>query len=323
MRVLVTGGAGYIGSQFVYALLDNDIIPVVVDDFSTGNPNLIPKNIDIIEADIGNSDDILKIFSNYKFDAVVHFAASTIVSESVENPLKYYENNTQKTFNFLKAFINSGIKSFIFSSTAAVYGEPKKTFINESISTNPINPYGKSKLMSENIIIDCLEKSKSNFIIMRYFNVAGSDPKLRTGQISKNATHLIKVACETAVGKKEKMSLFGINYNTRDGSCIRDYIHVFDLANAHVKALNYLFSGGKSEILNCGYSRGYSVLEVIKAVKKISGIDFKVEIKPPRAGDPSELIADTKKLRKTLNWKPKKDSLELIIQDALEWEKLN
>ena len=333
MGILITGGAGYIGSHVVKLLLEesdfDDI--TILDNLSTGNIKAIDvlkdiaftnkKKLKFIKCDLKNFDFIEGIFSSNYFHSIIHFAASIIVPESVRNPLKYYLNNTVNTTNLINLANKYSVKKFIFSSTAAVYGEPEEIPINEETKTNPINPYGKSKLMSENVLIDTANSNENfKYIILRYFNVAGADPKIRIGQAFPEATHLIKVSSEVAVGKREKMYIFGYDYPTEDGTCIRDYIHVDDLADAHLKALIYL-DKNNSDIFNCGYGYGYSVKEVINVMKKVSNIDFKVEITGRREGDPAKLIADNKKIITKMGWKPRYNDLEFICKTAFEWEK--
>jgi len=334
--ILVTGGAGYIGSHVVKLLLENtDSEVTVIDSLVTGFESTIEelkkiRDFDFIKADLSNWDEIEGIFKAKKFDEIIHFAASLIVPESVEKPLKYYLNNTANTANLVQLANDYGVRKFVFSSTAAVYGEPNlmdngqwtmDNGISEEFETNPINPYGQSKLFSEKIIQDAAKANTDfKYVIFRYFNVAGAAPDLSIGQKTKNATHLIKVASECAVGKRKGMHIFGTDYPTPDGTCIRDYIHVMDLADAHIKALDYL-DENESDIFNVGYGRGASVKEVIDTVKKVSGVDFKVENAPRRAGDPAMLISDNSKIKEKMNWQPKYDDLEFICKTAYEWEK--
>ena len=331
MKILITGGAGYIGSHVVKELLERGESEVtVIDNLVTGFESTVDtlkkiKDFDFIKADLSNWDLIEGIFKAKKFDAVIHFAASLIVPESVENPLKYYLNNTANTTNLVKLANEYGVGKFIFSSTAATYGEPDVSEIGDGISedfpANPINPYGQSKLFSEKIIEDTAKANKNfKYVILRYFNVAGASPDLLIGQKTKNATHLIKVAAECATGKRSEMYIFGDDYPTPDGTCIRDYIHVSDLANAHIKALEYL-EEGESDIFNCGYGRGASVKEVIDTMKRVSGVDFNVKIAPRRAGDPAMLIAKNDKIISKMGWVPKYDDLEFICKTAYEWER--
>ncbi|WP_051429992.1 UDP-glucose 4-epimerase GalE [Lebetimonas sp. JH292] len=336
--ILVTGGAGYIGSHVVKLLLENsDYNVTVIDSLVTGFKDTIDtlktiRNFDFIQADLSNWKEIKGIFKTKKFDVIIHFAASLIVPESVEKPLKYYLNNTANTANLVKLANEYSTKKFIFSSTAAVYGEPdmkvkseklkvKNVGISEDFPTNPINPYGQSKLFSEKIIQDAAKANPEfKYVIFRYFNVAGASPDLMIGQKTKDATHLIKVASECAVGKRDKIYIFGDDYPTPDGTCIRDYIHVVDLADAHIKAIDYL-DNEKSDIFNVGYGRGASVKEVIDTMKKVSGVDFKVENAKRRAGDPAMLISDNTKIKEKMKWQPKYDNLEFICKTAYEWEK--
>ena len=331
MNVLVTGGAGYIGSHVVKLLLENtDNNVTVIDSLVTGFESTINelkkiRDFDFIKADLSNWDEIKGIFKSKHFDAIIHFAASLIVPESVEKPLKYYLNNTANTANLVSLANEYGVKKFVFSSTAAVYGEPDiekvANGIKEDFVTEPINPYGQSKLFSEKIIQDTAKANPEfKYVIFRYFNVAGASPDLSIGQKTKNATHLIKVASECAAGKREGMYIFGTDYPTPDGTCIRDYIHVMDLADAHIKALEYL-DKNESDIFNVGYGRGASVKEVIDTVKNISGVDFKVETAPRRAGDPALLISNCDKIKTKMKWQPKYDDLEFICKTAYEWEK--
>ncbi|WP_035586593.1 UDP-glucose 4-epimerase GalE [Hippea jasoniae] len=329
--VLITGAAGYIGSHLLKLLLEqSDFSITVIDNLSTGFKDTIDtlkhiRDFDFIEADLGNWDEIRGIFKAKHFDAIIHFAASIVVPESVENPLKYYLNNTANTAHLVKLANEFGVKFFIFSSTAAVYGEPDITEIDggikEDFKTNPINPYGASKLFSERIIIDAAKANPDfKYVILRYFNVAGASPDLMIGQKTKNATHLIKVASECACGKREKMYIFGDDYPTKDGTCIRDYIHVMDLAKAHINALEYLKTN-KSDIFNVGYSKGLSVKEVIETMKRVSGVDFRVEVTERRLGDPAVLIADSTKIKTEMGFKPEYGDIEFICKTAYEWEK--
>ncbi len=323
MKILITGGAGYIGSHLVKQLGEESLHEIfVLDNLSTGFRDLILYG-EFIKADLNDFDLIDRIFEKYRFDAVIHFAASLIVSESVENPLKYYLNNTANTANLIKTCLKYNVNRFIFSSTAAVYGEKgvDESIVKESDSLNPLNPYGRSKLMSETILKDA-SKAKNDFkyVILRYFNVAGASIDGKIGQKTKNATVLIKVCAEVAAGKRDKIQIFGNDYPTKDGTCIRDYIHVEDLCYAHTKALNYLNEGEESDVFNCGYQKGYSVLEVVETMKKVSKRDFKVEITKRREGNPSQIIANSNKIRNVLGWNPRYNNLELICKSAFEWE---
>jgi UDP-glucose 4-epimerase len=318
--VLVTGGAGYIGSHVVKQLGEMGERIVVLDNLSTGFREAVLHG-DLIEGDTGDIDLVRRILKDYDIDAILHFAAHTIVPESVSNPLKYYGNNTCKTRNLLQCAAEAGVSHFIFSSTAAVYGIPEGAFASEASPNAPINPYGTSKLMSEWMLRDLSAASNLKHVILRYFNVAGSDPAGRIGQSTRNATLLIKVAAEVAVGKREKLCVFGTDYPTPDGTGVRDYIHVSDLADAHIRALEYLRNGGGSVTLNCGYGHGYSVREVIDTVNRINGRPIAVEEMPRRAGDPPQLVAAVGKIHETLAWTPRFDDLEVIVKTSLDWEK--
>lgn len=320
MSVLVTGGAGYIGSHMVYELVDAGEKVVVLDNLTTGFHWAIPGDARLVVGDIGDEALVKELVRKHDIKAIIHFAGSIVVPESVTDPLGYYFNNTVKSRALIAAAVASGIKQFIFSSTAAVYGAPKVVPVIETAPLEPMSPYGSSKLMTEIMLRDTSIAHDFNYVALRYFNVAGADPRGRTGQSTKGATHLIKVACETALGKRAAMDVFGTDYATRDGTCIRDYIHVKDLARAHVAALGHLRGGGKSDVFNCGYSRGFTVLEVIDAVKRASGKDFNVRISPRRPGDPPEIVAESAKIRAALGWKPLHDDLDGIVRHALDWE---
>lgn len=320
MKLLVTGGAGYIGSHVVKALKHSGHDLVVYDNLSTGHAEAI-KAGELVVGDLADELKLDILFTRHKFDAVIHFAGSIIVPESVADPLKYYSNNTANSLQLLNLCKRHKVEKFIFSSTAAVYGMPENNICDEMTSTKPINPYGESKLMTEKMLKHYSESSDFNYVALRYFNVAGADPEGEIGQSFPDATHLIKVACEAACGKRDHLKIFGTDYPTADGSCVRDYIHVSDLADAHVKALDYLIQGGKSQILNCGYGHGFSVKEVISKVKKVTGVDFKVIEAPARAGDPASLTAKADRIREILGWRPKYDDLEFIIKCAYQWEK--
>ena len=328
-NILITGGAGYIGSHVVKQIIEIEKYNVfVIDNFKTGFEKTVRTlqslgEVKFINKDLSDWTEIDKIFSKHNFDVVIHFAASLLVGESVSNPLKYYINNTCNTSNIINLCNQYKVNKFIFSSTAAVYGEPSmdKIPLNEYEPTDPINPYGNSKLFTEQIIQDNAKANKNfKYIILRYFNVAGAEKSLQIGECHEPETHLIPLVVKTALGKKDKIMIFGDNYNTKDGTCVRDYIHVDDLASAHLSSLDYL-KNNDSEIFNCGYGHGFSVKEVIDTVKKISGINFEVEVTHKREGDPAILIADNKKILQLTEWKPKYDNLEYICMTALEWEK--
>jgi len=321
MTVLVTGGAGYIGSHMVHQLADAGEPVVVLDNLSTGFRFLIPGSVPFIAGSTGDRPLVNDIIAHYGVTAIVHFAASIVVPESVSDPLTYYGNNTMNTCALLDAAIKAGVRDFIFSSTAAVYGATEAGPIRENSPTAPLSPYGTSKLMAEIILHDAARAYGLRFVTLRYFNVAGADPKMRTGLATLTATHLIKVACETAIGKRPKMEIFGTDYPTPDGTCIRDYIHVSDLVDAHSSALAYLRNGGASATLNCGYGRGSSVIEVIDAVRRASGRDFPVEVSRRRPGDPPTLVANVERIHATLPWRPRFQNLDTIVTHALAWEK--
>ena len=321
MTILVTGGAGYIGSHMVHDLVDAGESVVVLDNLSTGFRFLIPASVPFIAGSTGDRALVSEVIAQHRINAIIHFAASIVVPESVADPLSYYSNNTMNTCTLLDVATKSGIQHLIFSSTAAVYGNAGNAPVREDAPTAPVSPYGNSKLMSEIMLHDAGKAYGLRFVILRYFNVAGADPKLRTGQATPAATHLIKVACETAVGKRPKMDMFGTDYPTPDGTCVRDYIHVSDLTQAHSAALAYLRSGGGSATFNCGYGRGASVLEVIAAVKRVSGRDFGVDISGRRPGDAPALVANVERINATLPWRPRYQNLDTIVAHALAWEK--
>jgi len=321
MTILVTGGAGYIGSHMVHDLIDAGESVVVLDNLSTGFRFLIPASVPFIAGSTGDRALVSEVIAQHRINAIIHFAASIVVPESVADPLSYYSNNTMNTCTLLGVATKSGIQHLIFSSTAAVYGNAGNAPVREDAPTAPVSPYGNSKLMSEIMLHDAGKAYGLRFVILRYFNVAGADPKLRTGQATPAATHLIKVACETAVGKRPKMDMFGTDYPTPDGTCVRDYIHVSDLTQAHSAALAYLRSGGGSATFNCGYGRGASVLEVVAAVKRVSGRDFRVDISGRRPGDAPALVANVERINATLPWRPRYQNLDTIVAHALAWEK--
>ncbi|WP_375177156.1 UDP-glucose 4-epimerase GalE [Marinobacter mobilis] len=320
MKVLVTGGAGYIGSHVVRQLGQAGHEVVVYDNLSTGYRWAVTCG-ELVVGDLADEQALEAVFRAHSFEAVLHFAANIVVPESVSNPLKYYSNNTRNTLNLLKAIDRHQIPYMVFSSTAAVYGMPEQTVLREELPLAPINPYGASKMMSERMIMDVAAASDLKYVILRYFNVAGANPEGVLGQATPEATHLIKVACECVTGAREGMSVFGTDYDTRDGTCIRDYIHVEDLAKAHVMALAYMAEGGKSDVLNCGYGRGFTVREVIDVVQRLSGVEFPVTETGRRAGDPAALMADNRRISRVLGWVPDHDDLDIIVQTALNWEK--
>jgi len=325
MTVLVTGGAGYIGSQMVHELLDAGERVVVLDNLSTGFRWAVPDNAHFVRGDSGDQALLTPLIREYDVDAIIHFAACIVVPDSVRDPLRYYRNNTVNSRALIESAIECGIRHFIFSSTAAVYGDPATVPVNEDAPTLPISPYGWSKLMTEIMLRDASSAYAGNHglnhVILRYFNVAGADPQGRTGQSSAAATHLIKVAAETALGLRPKLAIFGTDYPTPDGTCIRDYIHVADLAAAHALALRYLRAGGASLTLNCGYGHGFSVREVTDTVKRVAGNDFLVEAAPRRQGDPARIVAASERIRDILGWQPRFDDLSTIVGHAIDWER--
>jgi UDP-glucose 4-epimerase len=321
MTVLVTGGAGYIGSHMVHALTDAGEQVVVLDNLTTGFEWAPPKGVTLVVGDTGDQPLVSKLLKDHGVTDIIHFAASIVVPDSVADPLGYYRNNTVNSRALMECAVKGGVKNFIFSSTAAVYGETDKVPISESDPVQPMSPYGSSKLMTEIMLRDAAFAHGFSYVILRYFNVAGADPQGRTGQSTKGATHLIKVAVETSLGRRTGMQVFGTDYPTPDGTCVRDYIHVSDLARAHSDALAYLRSDGASATFNCGYGRGFSVLDVIDTVKKVSGVDIKVEMGPRRPGDPPQIVASSERIRATLGWQPQYDDLNTIVTHALAWER--
>ena len=320
--VLVTGGAGYIGSHAVLALLDSGWPVTVLDNLSTGFRWAVPDEARLVEGDIADQPLVERLIADHGIKAIIHFAGSIIVPESVEKPLKYYENNTVKSRALIESAVKGGVRHFIFSSTAATYGIPDQVPIREDARTQPINPYGWSKLMTERMLADVAFAHPINFCALRYFNVAGADPRGRSGQSTAGATHLIKVAVEAAIGKRSHVSVFGTDYGTPDGTGIRDYIHVSDLAAAHVDALQKLIEDpAQSHIMNCGYSRGFSVLEVLDSVDRVTNMKIERRMEPRRAGDPDALVADNGRILATLPWRPQRDDLDTIVADALAWER--
>jgi len=320
MSVLVTGGAGYIGSHMVHELCDAGQRLVILDNLSTGHRWAVPDDVPFITGDAGDATCVKSAISEYDVNAIIHFAGSIVVPDSISDPLGYYHNNTVKSRALLDCAVECGVRHFIFSSTAAVYGMPETSPINEDTALAPISPYGSSKMMTEIMLRDTAAAHDLEYVALRYFNVAGADPKRRCGQSTQNATHLIKVAAQAALGQRPYLEVYGSDYPTLDGTCIRDYIHVSDLVRAHSAALAYLRDGGASQVLNCGYGRGFSVLEVIDAVKKVSSTGFEVRMTGRRAGDPADLVADAARLPKLLGWRPEYDDLETIISHAYDWE---
>lgn len=319
--VLVTGGAGYIGSHAVLALKDAGWPVVVIDNLSTGFTFAVPDDVPLYEGDIADHALLKRIFAEHEIRAIMHFAGSIVVPESVDNPLKYYENNTVKSRALIAAAVDAGIPHFIFSSTAATYGIPKSTPVSEDADKAPINPYGWSKLMTEQMLADTVAAHPMNYCALRYFNVAGADPDQRSGQSTAGATHLIKVAVEAATGKRDGVSIYGTDYDTPDGTGVRDYIHVSDLASAHVLALEQLLGDPERSLtMNCGYGRGYSVAEVLDAVDRVTNRPIARTIEPRRAGDPAALVSDPSRILSTLPWEPRYADLDLIIRHAMRWE---
>lgn len=321
MTVLVTGGAGYIGSHMVLNLADAGQDVVVLDNLVTGFDWAIDGRAQFVQGNAGDIDFVVSLIEKYSITEIIHFAGSIVVPESVTNPLKYYANNTATSRNLIEAAVRGGVKHFIFSSTAAVYGMTGLAPVVEDTPLNPMSPYGRSKLMTEWMLADVAAAHPMTFGVLRYFNVAGADPQKRSGQSTPLATHLIKVACQTALGQRDKMDIFGTDYETPDGTCVRDYIHVTDLIAAHALLLNHLRKGGESTTLNCAYGQGYSVREVVETVRKVSGINFRAEEGPRRAGDPASITATGQKVRSLLGWKPQHDDLNEIVETAYAWER--
>jgi UDP-glucose 4-epimerase len=321
MAILVTGGAGYIGSHTVLELLAAGEKVVVLDNLSTGFRSAVPEDVPLIQGDFGDEDLVTELLAKHDVEAIIHFAAKIVVPDSVADPLGYYLNNTAMARTLLACAVDCGVKHFIFSSTAAVYGEPAQVPVSESETLKPMSPYGRSKLMVEWMLEDTAKAHDLSYVVLRYFNVAGADPQGRVGQSTPNATHLIKVAVQTALGRRQGMDVYGTDYPTPDGSCLRDYIQVTDLARAHVDALRYLRAGGGNLTCNVGYARGYSVLDVIDVVKQVSGVDFAVRKSGRRPGDPAAIVAANDRIRAELGWKPQHDNLSEIVRQALDWER--
>ena len=320
MTVLVTGGAGYIGSHMALRLADGGEPVVVLDNLTTGFDWAIDPRATFVTGNAGDMEFVGDVLQTHKITEIVHFAGSIVVPESVTNPLKYYANNTATSRSLIEAAVKGGVKHMVFSSTAAVYGMTGLDPVAEDTQLNPMSPYGRSKLMTEMMLADVAAAHPLTYGALRYFNVAGADPKKRSGQSSPTATHLIKVACQAALGSRSFMEIFGTDYPTPDGTCVRDYIHVTDLVEAHALLLTYLREGGASTTLNCGYGRGYSVRQVIDTVKKVSGVDFAVKEAPRRAGDPPAIVAGAQKVRALLGWQPAHDDLDEIVTSAYAWE---
>ena len=321
MAVLVTGGAGYIGSHMVLALSDAGETAVVIDDLSTGFRAAVPEGVKLVVGDFGDQALVERTIRDNGISAIAHFAARIVVPESVADPLGYYLNNTAKARNLIESAVRGGVAHFIFSSTAAVYGETDTDKVSEDRPLAPVSPYGRSKLMVEWMLGDAGRAHPLRSVVLRYFNVAGADPQGRAGQSTRDATHLIKVAVQTALGRRPGMEIFGEDYPTPDGTCLRDYIQVSDLAQAHMDALRHLRAGGESLTCNVGYARGYSVKEVVEVVKRVSGVDFKVKMSPRRAGDPAAIVASNDRIRAELGWAPRHDDLDGIVKQALDWER--
>jgi UDP-glucose 4-epimerase len=320
--ILVTGGAGYIGSHALLALKDSGWPVAVIDDLSTGTREVIPEDVPFYQGNVADRALIDRIFKERQIEAIMHFAGSIVVPESIEQPLKYYANNTLASHALISAAVQAGVKHILFSSTAATYGIPQRVPIDEEDPQEPINPYGASKLMTERMLSDSSAAYGFNYGALRYFNVAGADPKGRTGQIGKGSTHLIKVACEAAVGKRDHIAVYGTDYPTPDGTCIRDYIHVSDLADAHVAALEWLVANPHENlVMNCGYGTGLSVLQVLDALDRHTNQPVKRVMEGRRAGDPPELVAGNARLLATLEWRPKYADIDTIVGDALAWER--
>jgi len=321
MAILVTGGAGYIGAHMVLCLRDAGENVVVLDNLTTGFRSAVPANSTFVVGDAGDYEFVTNLIRAHEIDAIIHFAAKIVVPESVADPLGYYLNNTVKSRALIAAAVAGRVKHFIFSSTAAVYGDPASSPVAEDATLAPVSPYGTSKMMTEFMLRDAAAATPLTYVALRYFNVAGADPHGRAGQSTPNATHLIKVAVQSALGMRAGMQIFGTDYPTPDGTCVRDYIHVSDLISAHAVALQYLRAGGASTVFNCGYGRGYTVRQVIETVQRVSGVQFKVDIAPRRPGDPASIVAGAQRIRSDLGWTPQFDDLPTIVSHALAWER--
>lgn len=320
-RILITGAAGYIGSHTVRVFANAGFKVVCVDDLSTGSRALVPDEVEFVEADVADMVAMGRLLTENAITAVIHLAAAIVVPESVDQPLRYYDNNTSASRNLLQACVDAGVKDFIFSSTAAVYGDPAEQPIAETAPVDPLTPYGRSKLMTEWMLDDVARATGLRYVILRYFNVAGADPGGETGQVCGDATHLIKIAAETAVGLRPRMQLFGNDYDTPDGTCVRDYIHVTDLARAHLAALDYLSGGNPNLTANCGYGHGISVRQVLDAIERVSGKPLTLEDAPRRPGDAPMLVAATDRILDAFQWSPQHDDLDFIVRTALDWER--
>jgi UDP-glucose 4-epimerase len=321
MSVLVTGGAGYIGGHMTLGLLDAGESVVVLDNLSTGFDWAVPEAVPLVVGDIGDAGLVARLIAEHQIDVIAHFAAKIVVPDSVVDPLGYYLNNTSNARTLIETAVEGGVKAFVFSSTAAVYGETSSDPVSEEAPLAPISPYGRSKLMVEWMLEDAARAYDFRYVALRYFNVAGADPQGRLGQSTPKATHLIKRGVQTALGLHPQMEIFGEDYATRDGTCVRDYIQVTDLIDAHLAALAHLRAGGKSLVCNCGYGHGQTVREVVDVVKRVSGVDFKVVLSPRRAGDPATIVARADRARTALGWSPRRDNLDDIVRQALDWER--
>lgn len=321
MAVLVTGGCGYIGSHLVWAFQDRDDKTVVLDDLSAGFASSVPSDVTLVRGDVGDEELLDRIIREHEIDAIMHFAGSSVVPNSVADPLGYYLNNTIKSRALIAAAIRNDVKDFIFSSTAAVYGNPEIVPVREDAALKPVSPYGSSKMMTEIMLADAARAHDFRYVALRYFNVAGADPKGRTGQSTEGATHLIKVACETHLGLRPEVQVFGTDYDTPDGTGVRDYIHVADLADVHALALDHLREKKQSLVANCGYGRGFSVLEVLGAVERVAGRKLPIRYGPRRQGDPAKVVACVNRLHEVTGWRPQWDDLDAMVSHALAWEK--
>jgi len=319
MTILVTGGAGYIGGHAILALLDRGLHPVILDDLSTGDGSFVPKNVPLVVGDIGDRELVTDIIRKNKIDTILHFAAKVDVAESFANPLDYYLNNTVKAQSIIQAAVENGVRNFVLSSTAAVYGQSEASLLEETARLAPISPYGRSKLMTEDILRGARAANGLNYAILRYFNVAGADPQMRYGQVTRKATHLIRMALAAAFGERPFIEIYGDDYPTPDGTCIRDFIHVSDLASAHIMAPDYLDGTRNGITLNCGYGRGYSVREVLSAVEGVTGRTLQKRVTKRRMGDPVSLVSDNRRLV-ALGWKPQFDNLSTIVEHACNWQ---